>query len=139
MHIKNLHFKNFHFNFAQYVLQLLAIITFFSASFPIHADNLILKNGTRYRNVKTQPKGARHIVLFKNGKVKSINNRNIKILRIASVDWKTPANITWRSVLLCGPSCLFVRSYNWGFSWHLSLVVQRHVQAACLPRSSFAR
>lgn len=52
------------------------------------ADEIYLKSGKRYVNVKIRPRGNRHVIYFRNGRVLSVANSTIRGLKLRPTSWK---------------------------------------------------
>ncbi|MBI3395065.1 MAG: hypothetical protein HY042_04455 [Spirochaetia bacterium] len=57
---------------------------------PAAADVVVLRGGARYDDVKTQPSGESHRILFKDGHINVVPNSQIKSLRRAPTTWTEP-------------------------------------------------
>lgn len=68
------------------VILLLYLFFFFTVS--ILGDNVFLKDGTNFENVKTYVMSHEVNITFQDGSTKAIPKANIKDIRLLNVDWK---------------------------------------------------
>ena len=117
----------------------IVLFVFFFPFKGIHSDTLILKNLSRYENVKTIIQGDYINILFKNGDLISLNKREIKQFFPMHVDWSTTdiekkivllkknliqrdllqmkRGVLWRSLILPGWGNLFAGKTLEGYSY----------------------
>lgn len=69
------------------------LVLILAASIPskMRADDVVLRSGMSYRDVKTEARGELHRIVFQDGRVLTVPNAWIRSLRPAPVTWTTPA------------------------------------------------
>lgn len=69
------------------LLSIVGLIAAAATSTPLRADDVVLRSGVRFRDVKTEPSGHSHRILFRDGRVQVVPNAQIRSLRPAPTTW----------------------------------------------------